>query len=65
MDYPNRQRVKVWGRAEYVENDDALLQRVADPDYGAQLERVIVFHIKAWDSNCPRHITPRYSEGVG
>jgi hypothetical protein len=65
MDYPNRQRVKVWGRAEYVEDDDALLQRVADPDYGAQLERVIVFHIKAWDSNCPRHITPRYSEGVG
>jgi predicted pyridoxine 5'-phosphate oxidase superfamily flavin-nucleotide-binding protein len=64
MDYPNRQRVKVWGRAEYVEDDDALLQRVADPDYGAQLERVIVFHIEAWDSNCPRHITPRYPEGV-
>jgi predicted pyridoxine 5'-phosphate oxidase superfamily flavin-nucleotide-binding protein len=61
MDYPNRQRIKIWGRAEYVEGDDALLQRVADPDYDARLERAIVFHIEAWDSNCPQHITPRYT----
>jgi len=20
-----------------------------------------VFHIEAWDSNCPQHITPRYT----
>ena len=61
MDYPNRQRIKVWGRAEYVDGDEALLQRVADPGYDAKLERAIVFHIEAWDSNCPQHITPRYT----
>ena len=61
MDYPNRQRIKIWGRAEYVGGDDALLRQVADPDYDAKLERAIVFHIEAWDSNCPEHISPRYT----
>ena len=61
MDYPNQRRVKIWGRAEYVEGDSAVLEQVADPDYDAKLERAIVFHIEAWDSNCPQHITPRYT----
>lgn len=61
MDYPNRQRIKVWGRAEYVEGDSEILRQVADPDYDAKLERAIVFHIDAWDTNCPQHITPRYT----
>ncbi|MEQ9445991.1 MAG: hypothetical protein RJS98_10530, partial [Rhodospirillaceae bacterium] len=25
-------------------------------------EQVIVFSVKAWDVNCPQHITRRYSE---
>ena len=63
MDYPNRRRFKLWGRARIVEDDPALLERLADPDYGAVPERAIVFEIAAWDWNCPQHITPRYSEG--
>jgi predicted pyridoxine 5'-phosphate oxidase superfamily flavin-nucleotide-binding protein len=62
MDYPNRHRIKVWGRAEFVEGDEALLARVADPDYSGKPERVLVFHVEAWDINCRQHITPRYSE---
>ena len=61
MDYPNQQRVKIWGRAEYVEGESEVLAAVADPDYGAKPERAIVFHVEAWDSNCPQHITPRYT----
>jgi uncharacterized protein len=61
MDYPNRRRIKIWGRAEYVEGDGEALQRVADLDYDARPERVIVFHIEAWDANCPQHISPRYT----
>lgn len=61
MDYPNRQRIKIWGRAEYVEGDGEVLERVTDPGYDAKPERAIVFHISAWDSNCPQHITPRYT----
>ena len=38
-----------------------MLRAVADPDYDAKLERAIVFHIEAWDSNCPQHIRPRWT----
>ncbi len=62
MDYPNRRRVKIWGRAEVIADDPEVLARVHDPDYGAQPERAIRFTIDAWDVNCPQHITPRYSE---
>ncbi len=61
MDYPNRRRIKVWGRARVVEGDAELLARVADPEYGARPERAIVFEVEAWDVNCPQHITPRYT----
>ena len=68
MDYPNRQRVKIWGTAEVVEDDPKLLEDLTDPGYKAQPERAIRFHVKAWDSNCRQHITPRLSpeeiEGV-
>ncbi len=61
MDYPNRHRIKIWGTAEFVEDDPALLSRVADPDYKARLERVLVFHVKAWDVNCTQHIRQRFT----
>jgi predicted pyridoxine 5'-phosphate oxidase superfamily flavin-nucleotide-binding protein len=62
MDYPNRRRIKIWGRAEFVEDDAELLERVVDVDYGARPERVLVFHVEAWDVNCPQHITPRFTQ---
>ena len=62
MDYPNRQRVKIWGRAEVVEDDPALLERLTEPGYDGTPERAIVFRIEAWDVNCPQHIRPRYTE---
>ena len=60
MDYANRRRVKVWGRARVVEDDPALLERLADPAYDAKPERAILFTVEAWDVNCPQHIVPRY-----
>ena len=62
MDYPNRRRVKIWGRAEVIEDDPALLERLLDPGYKARPERVFVFHVEAWDVNCPQHIQPRFTE---
>ena len=65
MDYANRQRIKLWGRAEAVEADPDLVAKLADADYLAVAkttpERAIVFHLVQWDVNCPQHITPRYS----
>jgi hypothetical protein len=63
MDYPNRRRIKIWGTARFVEDDPELLARLVDPSYEAEPERALVFTVKAWDVNCPQHITPRYVEG--
>lgn len=61
LDFANRQRIKVWGRARVVENDPALMQRLVDPGYRARPERAILFTIDAWDVNCSQHITERYT----
>jgi len=61
MDYPNRRRVKLWGRARVVDDDPEILDHLADPDYRGVPEQAIVFEIAAWDVNCPQHITPRYT----
>lgn len=55
MDYANRQRVKVWGTAKVVEDDAALLAKLAMPG-GGKPERAIVIDVVAWDANCPQHI---------
>jgi predicted pyridoxine 5'-phosphate oxidase superfamily flavin-nucleotide-binding protein len=62
MDYVNRQRIKVWGQAEVIEDNVELNERLRDPDYAGRVERSILFHIKAWDANCPQHIHKRYPQ---
>ena len=61
MDYANQRRVKIWGTAEVIEDDQELLQRLANPAYPGQPERAFVFHVEAWDVNCPQHITQRFT----
>jgi len=63
IDFSRRQRIKLWGRARVVEDDDALLQKLFDEGYKARPERVILFTIEAWNANCSQHITARLSEG--
>jgi predicted pyridoxine 5'-phosphate oxidase superfamily flavin-nucleotide-binding protein len=62
MDYRNRRRIKIWGHATYVEDDEALMERLIDQDYNARPERAVLFTIEAWDSNCPQHIPQMWSE---
>lgn len=62
MDYRHRRRMKIWGRAEYIEGDSQLIERLRVPDYPAQIERAILFHVEATSENCPQHIPIRYSE---
>src|SRR4029079_10471866 len=63
LDFANKQRIKIWGRARVVENEPALMERLVDPGYRARPERAIVFTIEAWDVNCSQHITDRYTQG--
>ncbi len=61
MDYPNRRRIKIWGTAEFVEDDSELLQKLIDAHYQARPERVLCFKVKAWSPNCPQHIKQRFT----
>ena len=60
IDYANRQRIKIWGEARIVEDDAALMQRLMPEGYKARPEQVMLFTVKAWDSNCPQHIPQRF-----
>ena len=61
MDYPNRRRLKVWGRAKLVgaKEDALLMSKLRDPDYRGLPERAVVITIEALDWNCPQHIPQR------
>ena len=48
MDYANRQRVKFWGAARFIEDDGDLVEKLAE----------------ALDFNCPQHIVQRYDEAT-
>lgn len=62
MDYPNARRLKIWGRAQTIEQ--------ASPDWPAQLpdpappgtERLMKITVDAFDWNCPRHIPRRLTD---
>ena len=63
IDYPTRTRLKIFAKAEVVAlKDNVELYELLDlEDYKFRPERMIVFHIEAYDWNCPQHITPRYT----
>jgi uncharacterized protein len=59
MDYAHKRRIKIWGEAKVVEGDAALVQQLMPVGYKARPEQVILFHVSAWDANCPQHIPLR------
>lgn len=65
MDYPNRRRLKMLGRIEAIAADQAeptLLSQLAG-GATARVERLMLIRVAAFDWNCSRHITPRYTPG--
>jgi predicted pyridoxine 5'-phosphate oxidase superfamily flavin-nucleotide-binding protein len=64
MDYPNRQRLKIWGNARIVHEADepTLLTSLRVEGYQARVERAVIISVAAFDWNCPQHITPRFTE---
>ena len=63
MDYARRKRLKIWAEAVVLRASDhpEVLAKVALPDYDATVERIFEFTVKAFDWNCPQHITQRYT----
>ncbi len=62
MDYPNKIRLKVLGRARIIGHEKQdVLSLLEMPDYRARIERGFVIRVEGFDWNCPQHITERYS----
>jgi predicted pyridoxine 5'-phosphate oxidase superfamily flavin-nucleotide-binding protein len=55
MDYAQRRRIKLWGRAR-MSDDPAMIARLTPVGYRARSEQALLFDVEAWDINCPQHI---------
>jgi hypothetical protein len=64
MDYARRARLKIYANVETIPlgADLDLTRLVTVPEYKAKLERIFRLRLKAFDWNCPQHITPRFTE---
>ncbi len=60
MDYPHRRRLKLFGRARLV-TDQETVERLVVPAYPALVERGLLITVEGFDWNCPQHITERFT----
>jgi predicted pyridoxine 5'-phosphate oxidase superfamily flavin-nucleotide-binding protein len=63
MDYPQRTRLKILGhaRVEDAREHPELVEQLAEPDIYRIVERLFFIEVAAFDWNCPKYITPRYT----
>jgi hypothetical protein len=64
VDYPHQARLKILGRAEIFEDEKARpwLERLREPGQKVVIERAYVIKVEGFDWNCPKYITPRFTE---
>lgn len=63
MDYPQRSRLKILGHARIVPvaaAEPKLVAKLAPVD-ARGVERIVLLEVEAFDWNCPKFITPRYT----
>jgi len=60
IDYAEQQRIKFWGEARVIEDDEELTARLMPKNYKARAAQVLLFKVVAWDANCPQHIPRRF-----
>jgi uncharacterized protein len=63
LDQASKTRLKIYAEAEMLEIKDntELFDKLDPGDYKYRPERIIILHVKAYDWNCPQHITERYT----
>ncbi len=64
MDYAHRERLKILGHARVEDgraHPELVNQFAAEVDRGI-VERVILIEVLSFDWNCPKYITPRFTE---
>jgi predicted pyridoxine 5'-phosphate oxidase superfamily flavin-nucleotide-binding protein len=64
LDHARCVRLKSLGRAETVPADERpeLAARIAEPRTGGLVEQLVSIRVEGFDWNCPKHITPRFTE---
>jgi uncharacterized protein len=63
MDYPQRSRLKLAGHARVVAAaEQPEVERALRVDGQNAVERLFLIDVIAFDWNCPKHITPRYTQ---
>ena len=65
VDYPNKRRMKLLGKAKFYLLTDLpeQLQEVFGKDVAQEkVESIVQIDLEAFDWNCPQHLTPRFSE---
>ena len=64
MDYPSQSRLKLMVESTVINASDRpdLLPLFQDPEYNAPIERFVLLKVVAYDWNCPKHITPRFTK---
>ena len=64
MDYPGRRRLKILARAEVLdarEQSDLVERTRPSEGHGGPVERIVCLEVHAFDWNCPKFITERYT----
>jgi len=65
MNYIDKKRLKIWSETEVLSIDELkekdLFEKLHNQDYKAKEERGHIFHIKAFDWNCLRYISQKYT----
>lgn len=63
MDYPQRTRLKILGHARVVDAREhpELAEQFSETETRGIVERVFLIEVIAYDWNCPKYITPRYT----
>jgi hypothetical protein len=64
MDYPQRTRLKILGhaRVEDARQHPELVAQLAEPEVQGLVERLFFIEVVSFDWNCPKYITPRFTE---
>lgn len=65
MDYPNQTRLKLLGHVRILdsrERPDLADQLAPAPELRSKVERLFLIDVIAFDWNCPKYITPRFTE---
>ena len=64
MDYPRKARLKIFARSKLIrlaENAQAA-KAVKHPSINFEAQYALEYELEAYDWNCPKYITPRYTE---